>query len=110
MYPASALHATSSPFQHNIYRDLRSHSQLDDRPLAVALDPTPPRLPPVAHVDATPGEQEIARNPIVLVRGGHEAPAVECVGEVDPRGGRGGRRGESGAVYAEAGLAARGRS
>jgi hypothetical protein len=67
-----------------------SNLQPDDGPLVVSFCPAPLALPSVSHVETSTGQQEVGRDPEMLVRLSDNPTAVESVGEIDPlRGGRG---------------------
>lgn len=69
-----------------------SNLQPDDSPLVVPFCPAPLALPSVSHVETSTGQQEVGRDPEMLVRLSDDSTAVESVGEIDPFRGRRGLR------------------
>lgn len=65
-----------------------SNLQPDDGPLVVSFCPAPLALPSVSHIETSTGQQEVGRDPEMLVRLSNDSPAVESVGEIDPFRGR----------------------
>lgn len=58
-------------------------AQLDDQPVLVPRCTRPFCLPAIAHVFASPREQDIRPNPKVLIACKHDATAVEDMCEVE---------------------------
>lgn len=68
------------------------------------LRPRPLRLPSITHIHPAPRQQEVTRDPVVLIGLRDDPAAVLCVREVDPGGRCGWRRWEGVAVDAESAL------
>lgn len=62
----------------------RRDSQPDNRPLAMPFGATPLRLPSIAHIHPSAGQQQVARDAVMLVTLRDDASAMMRVRQVDP--------------------------